>query len=93
MALKRYELKMKKDPAVRTETQMLERAVFNVELLTPPFIPSCCRSGDPQRPVYDEAFDLFSLPSLCVRWAERTGACMAAIAGTRASANLAGNGA
>ena len=32
MALKRYELKMKKDPALRTETQMLERALLNVEI-------------------------------------------------------------
>jgi len=32
MALKRYELKMKKNPAMRTETQMLERSMLNVEI-------------------------------------------------------------
>ena len=32
MALKRYELKMKKDPAIRTKTQMLERALLKVEI-------------------------------------------------------------
>ena len=32
MALKRYELKMEKDPAIRTETQMLERALFKFEI-------------------------------------------------------------
>jgi len=32
MALKHYELKLKKDPAIRTETQMLERALLKVEI-------------------------------------------------------------
>jgi len=31
MALKRYELKMKEDPAIRSEGQKLERALLKVE--------------------------------------------------------------
>jgi len=35
MVLKRYELKMKKDPAISTETQMLERELLKVDGLLP----------------------------------------------------------
>ena len=41
----------------------------------------------------DEAFDFCSLCCFCVWWSERADACLAAIAGTYASADMAWDGA